>query len=106
MRYFCPVNCREFTMKIKLAFEENVLSVINKILDENSNIFEDEYFNVTNNNIKNTFIQQYTNIINKQTSSLLQFIQENKNDNTEDEDYNNRLIVINQYCKCSFLCCV
>ena len=23
MRYFCPVNCRQFTMKIKLAFEEN-----------------------------------------------------------------------------------
>ena len=67
----------DFTLK--LAFEENVLSVINKILDENSNIFEDEYFNVINNNIKNTFIAQYTNIINEQTNSLLQFIQENKN---------------------------
>ena len=67
----------DFTLK--LAFEENVLSVINKILDENSNIFEDEYFNLINNNIKNTFIEQYTNIINEQTSSLLQFIQENKN---------------------------
>ena len=23
MRYFCPVNCREFTMKIKISFDEN-----------------------------------------------------------------------------------
>ena len=63
----------------KLTFEENVLSVKNKILDENSNIFEDEYLNVINNNIKNTFIKHYANIINEQTSSLLQFIRENKN---------------------------
>ena len=59
---------------LKLTFEENILSVINKILDENSNIFEDEYFNVINNNIKNTFIKQYENIINEQTSILLQII--------------------------------
>ena len=67
----------DFTLK--LTFEENMLSVINKILDENSNIFEDEFFNVINSKIKNTFLKQYANIINEQTISLLQFIQENKN---------------------------
>ena len=49
MRYFCPVNCREFTMKIKLAFEEN----------ENENTEDEDYNNsliVINKNCKCPFL--------------------------------------------------
>jgi hypothetical protein len=66
-------------MILKLTFEENVLSIINNILDAKSNTFENEYINIINNNIKNTFIEQYKKILNEQTSSILKYIQENKN---------------------------
>ena len=47
MRYFCPVNCREFTMKIKLAFEEEQKNIEQKNTEDEN--YENSLININKN---------------------------------------------------------
>ena len=69
----------KYSSYYKYEFEDNILSIIYKTLDEKSSIFENEYNNLINNHIKNPFVTQYKTILNEQTNYMLRFIQENKN---------------------------
>ena len=64
---------------IKSNFDNNIISILDKILDDNSNYFENEYSILMNKNIKNTFIEQYKKILNEENNKMKEFIQENKN---------------------------
>ena len=47
MRYFCPVNCREFTMKIKLSFEEEQKNIEQKNTEDEN--YENSLVNINKN---------------------------------------------------------
>ena len=64
---------------IKSNFDKNIISILDKILDDNSKYFENEYSILMNKNVKNTFIEQYKKILNEENNKMKEFIQENKN---------------------------
>ena len=63
---------------VQLNFNDDIGVIIEKLLDENKLIFEDEYINMFNIYIKNSFIENYTQIFTQQSNDILSFINENK----------------------------
>ena len=63
---------------LKSDFNTNIIDLLSSILENKRNIFEDEYTNMMNINIKNPFIEQYKKTLKESTDDLLNFIFENK----------------------------
>ena len=73
------INYLKTDIYIQYALEDNIKTILNKILDNNSNYLENEYINIINIYIKNSFINQYKNMIIAESNDMIKYIDENKN---------------------------
>ena len=55
---------------VQLNFNDDIGVIIEKLLDENKLIFEDEYINMFNIYIKNSFIEKYIQIFTQQSNDI------------------------------------
>ena len=72
------INEMKSDPNIELNFAQNIRTIIEQTLDGKRYIFENEYINIMNSIIKNPFIEQYTNTINKETNNMLYFAEKVK----------------------------
>ena len=64
---------------IELELDDEIKIILDKLLDDNREIFEDEYNNIININIKNWFIEEYNKVLNEESNNMNNFIKYNKN---------------------------
>ena len=77
---------------IELNFQKNIRTIIEQTLDGKREIFEDEYLNLMNTFIKTPFVEEYTEIINKETNNMNYFIEKTKE---EGRVYINQIFTLN-----------
>ena len=87
------INRMKNDENIILNFHNDITIIIEQIIDGNRNIFENEYINMMNSYIKNSFIEQYTKTINKETNEMNYFINKLKE---EARDGLNKLFTLNK----------
>jgi hypothetical protein len=63
---------------IILNIDNDIKNIIDDLIDDNRETFENEYINLININIKNSFIEEYKEALNEETENIINFIEENK----------------------------
>ena len=60
------------------SFNQKIKQYIDDILEGKRNVFEDEFIYMMNTYIKEPFVKQYSNTLNKESQNMLYFIEQNK----------------------------
>ena len=63
---------------VKLALDNGIKTIIDDLIDDNREIFENAYNDIININIKNWFIEKYNKILNEEYNNIINFIEEEK----------------------------
>ena len=72
------INYMENDYTLKTSFNDNILDLIKALLEKDRYLYGDKYINTMNSIIKNPFIEQYTNTIEKASKDMIDYVEENK----------------------------
>ena len=64
---------------IDLTLDNSIKTIVDKLIDNNREIFENEYYSIIDNNIKHSFIEKYNRTYNEETENILNYITDNTN---------------------------
>ena len=64
---------------IQLELDNEIKAIIDKIIDDNKENFENIYNEIMNSNIQNCFIEEYNKVLNEESENMMIFINTNKN---------------------------